>query len=393
MPFDILDATKVVPEELVPIQIVGKMTLNRNPDNFFAETEQVAFLPTNMPARHRRVGGPTAARTALLLSRHPAFASGHGQFPPDPDQSRQGLPVPELPARRPHADERAEGPRQLRAEQPERGRRGRWSNAPIHMVASAPPRSRSTAPRYGCAPRASPTITATRGCSFARNRRPSRRISRARSCSSFRKSRSSTCGRVLWPTWAMSDADLAARVAKGLAMDLPNKSEPAAAPQDMEPSPGLRIIGKYPETLKGRKVAILVSEGADAALLEKLKAGIVAAEATPFVVAPKVGGVPLKGGTVKPDGQLAGSPSVLFDAVALVLSAEGCSAAGQGQRRDRFRDECLRASEGDRLHGGGRNRYSTRPASSRMRAWSHSARTRPSFSMSRRRGNGSVSRS
>ncbi|MDI9222496.1 catalase HPII [Pantoea sp. EA-12] len=43
--FDILDATKLIPEELVPVEIVGKMVLNRNPDNFFAETEQVAFHP------------------------------------------------------------------------------------------------------------------------------------------------------------------------------------------------------------------------------------------------------------------------------------------------------------------------------------------------------------
>ncbi|WP_283641540.1 catalase [Mesonia mobilis] len=43
--FDILDPTKLIPEEMVPVQRIGKMTLNRNPDNFFAETEQVAFHP------------------------------------------------------------------------------------------------------------------------------------------------------------------------------------------------------------------------------------------------------------------------------------------------------------------------------------------------------------
>ncbi len=43
--FDLLDPTKLIPEEMVPVTIVGKMTLNRNPENFFAETEQVAFLP------------------------------------------------------------------------------------------------------------------------------------------------------------------------------------------------------------------------------------------------------------------------------------------------------------------------------------------------------------
>ncbi|SFF91883.1 catalase [Pontibacter chinhatensis] len=46
--FDLLDATKIIPEELVPLQPVGLMTLNRNPDNFFAETEQVAFHPGNL---------------------------------------------------------------------------------------------------------------------------------------------------------------------------------------------------------------------------------------------------------------------------------------------------------------------------------------------------------
>ena len=43
--FDLLDPTKLIPEEMVPVKIIGKMTLNRNPENFFAETEQVAFLP------------------------------------------------------------------------------------------------------------------------------------------------------------------------------------------------------------------------------------------------------------------------------------------------------------------------------------------------------------
>ncbi len=48
--FDILDSTKLIPEELVPVQPIGKMVLNRNPDNFFAETEQVAFRPSNIVA-------------------------------------------------------------------------------------------------------------------------------------------------------------------------------------------------------------------------------------------------------------------------------------------------------------------------------------------------------
>ena len=46
--FDILDATKIIPEELVPVKVVGRLVLNRNPDNFFAETEQVAFCTAHV---------------------------------------------------------------------------------------------------------------------------------------------------------------------------------------------------------------------------------------------------------------------------------------------------------------------------------------------------------
>ena len=47
-PYDVLDATKLIPEEDIPVRIVGRLVLDRNPNNFFAETEQVAFLPSNV---------------------------------------------------------------------------------------------------------------------------------------------------------------------------------------------------------------------------------------------------------------------------------------------------------------------------------------------------------
>ena len=46
---DLLDPTKLVPEELAPVQIIGRLTLNRNPINYFAETEQVAFCTSHVP--------------------------------------------------------------------------------------------------------------------------------------------------------------------------------------------------------------------------------------------------------------------------------------------------------------------------------------------------------
>ena len=69
---DLLDPTKIVPEELAPVQPIGRLTLNANPTNFFAETEQVAFHVGHLVPGHRRHRRPAAAGAALLLRRHPA---------------------------------------------------------------------------------------------------------------------------------------------------------------------------------------------------------------------------------------------------------------------------------------------------------------------------------
>ncbi len=120
--------------------------------------------------------------------------------------------------------------------------------------------------------------------------------------------------------------DLATRVAAGLNATLPAPSVPAAAPTDMKLSPALRIVGKYPDSLKGRAVGILVTDGADGTVVAAVREAAEAEGAAVKIVAPKIGGVKLKSGkTLAVDGQLAGSPSVIFDAVALVLSDEGCA--------------------------------------------------------------------
>ena len=124
------------------------------------------------------------------------------------------------------------------------------------------------------------------------------------------------------------DADLAARVADGLAMELPEAAPPATPVQDLDPSPALRIVRGPQErhTLEGRTVGILIADGSDATLVETVAAGVREAGGRPMLIAPRVGGVTLSDGTAqKADGQLAGTPSVLVDAVALVLSEEGCA--------------------------------------------------------------------
>jgi catalase len=127
------------------------------------------------------------------------------------------------------------------------------------------------------------------------------------------------------------DEDLAKRVAAGLAFaTLPDAPAAAAPVQEMEPSPALQTIGKMKDTLEGRAVGILVADGSDGTVIKRVKKAATAAGATVKIVAPRVGGAQLADGSMlAADGQLAGTPSVLFDAVAVVLSGEGAQTLAQ----------------------------------------------------------------
>src|SRR5665647_2964034 len=124
------------------------------------------------------------------------------------------------------------------------------------------------------------------------------------------------------------EEDLANRVASGLGFDkIPDAPVAAAPVQEMASSPALRTIGKMENTLMGRAIGILIADGSDGAVIKKIKKAATDSGATVKVVAPKVGGAKLADGTMLAvDGQLAGTPSVLFDAVAVILSDEGANA-------------------------------------------------------------------
>lgn len=120
------------------------------------------------------------------------------------------------------------------------------------------------------------------------------------------------------------DEDLARRVADGLALrSLPDAPKTARPVQDLPCSPALQLIGRMKDTLAGRVVGILVADGSDGAAVEALKSAVSADHANVKIVAPRVGGVTLEDGSLlSADGQLAGTPSVMFDAVAIVLSEQ-----------------------------------------------------------------------
>jgi catalase len=326
LPFDILDATKVIPEELVPIRFIGRMVLDRNPDNFFAETEQAAFLPTNMPP------GIDVSEDPLLQGRLFSYQ--------DTQLSRLGtVNFHQIPINRakgcPFQNMQRDGQMQTEVFT------GRANYEPNSLAEAGEKGGAREDPAGGFRSHMQPvaeTKVRLRAESFADHYSHARLFYRSQSAAEqshivnalvFELSKVTLAhvrSRVL-SNLANVDDQLADKVSKGVNMELPAKSKTAVPPRAMKPSPALRLIGKYESTLDGRAIAILVSEGTDGTVVESIKAAAEAEGATVKIVASTIGAVTAKDGSqLIADAQLAGSPSVLFDAVAVLLSKEGCGA-------------------------------------------------------------------
>lgn len=325
LPFDILDATKLVPEEDYPIRVIGRMVLDRNPDNFFAETEQVAFLPTNI------VPGIDFSEDPLLQGRLFSYQDtqlsrlGTVNFHQIPINQAKGCPFQNF---------QRDGHMQMAVP------KGRANYEPNSLAEAGEDGGPREDPKGGFRTAPIPVEgekVRLRAESFADHYSQARLFFRSQteieqahlaSAIVFELSKVSLAHvreRVL-ANLQNVDETLAQRVADGLNLPLPKASDPGVAPIDLDASPALRIVGKYPNTLKGRKVAILVADGSDGAIVDAVKAAVEGDGGSVFIVAPKIGGAKLKGGkNLAADGQLAGSPSVLFDAVAIVLSQDGCA--------------------------------------------------------------------
>ncbi|MGE6692247.1 MULTISPECIES: hypothetical protein [Sphingobium] len=117
-------------------------------------------------------------------------------------------------------------------------------------------------------------------------------------------------------------------MADGLNMEVPKASPTAAPVKDMELSPALRIIEGplAPKSIGGRTIAIFIADGSDPAVVDELTSQIGDVGGRPVIVAHKIGGAKMSDGSaMEADFQLAGGPSVLFDAIAVVLSEVGCA--------------------------------------------------------------------
>jgi len=318
-PFDHLDPTKLIPEEMVPLTVIGRMVLDRWPDNFFAETEQVAYCPANI------VPGIDFSNDPLLQGRLFSYL--------DTQLIRLGGPnfhqIPINAPKCPFANLQRDGHMQMQVP------KGRVNYEPSSLQADTPRetpngfRSHATAPDDGAKGR-------VRAESFADHYSQPRLFFRSQSKHEqahmasalvFELSKVGTphVREAIVGHLRHIDADLAQRVADGLGLEALPPAPPAAVKaKEMKPSPALQIIGKMKDTLEGRCIGLLIHDGSDAATIKTLRKAAESAGATVKIVAPKLGGAKLSDGKkLTADGQLAGTPSVVFDAVAVVLSEEG----------------------------------------------------------------------
>ena len=313
-PFDHLDATKLIPEELVPVRIVGKMVLNRYPDNFFAETEQVAFCPSHVPPGIDFSNDPllqgrlfSYLDTQLFRLGSPNFVQIPINAPKCPFANNQqdGYMQMHVPKTRTLYDPQSLDPDRPR-ENPKKGFESFHEQLDDGVKGRV--RAESFADHYS-----QPRM-------FYRSQTPAEQAHIA-SAYAFELGKVDTPHvrtRMLGHLVNI-DEDLANRVAMALGMKLPEAIEPAAPVQDLPTSEPLQTIGRTPKSLKARMIGILVAEGSKHSEIKKFEEAAMAEGARVKIVAPNKE-VTLDDGTIiQADERVAGGPSVMFDAVVSII--------------------------------------------------------------------------
>ena len=325
LPFDHLDSTKLIPEEDIPVRLVGTLTLNRNVDNFFASTEQVAFCTQNVPP------GVDFSNDPLLHGRNFSYL--------DTQLKRLGSPnfthLPVNAPRCPVSNFQQDGHMAMRNpvgranyEPNSWGVEGGPRDNPEIGFKSFPDEMQGTKQRVR-------SETFSDHYSQARQFFISQQPIEQKHIGDALVFELSKVERVDIRARAVShllniDGGLAATVADGLGMALPEAAKAAKPTLDLPPSAKLSILANGPNSFKGRKMGIFLTDGSDAALFAALTDALDAEGAVWEVVAPKIGGVTLDDGTaVAAKQKIDGGPSVLFDAVAVLPSAEGVQMLAQ----------------------------------------------------------------
>jgi catalase len=310
--FDVLDPTKIVPEELVPLRVVGTLTLNRNPDNFFAETEQVAFCTSHV------VPGIDFSNDPLLQGRLFSYQ--------DTQLTRLGGPnFHEIPINAPvaqvHNNQRDGMHRQS-------VHRGAVSYEPNSLGGGCPFQAGMAGFRTLAEPvrehkaRIKPEKFAdhySQATLFFASQTPieKQHITNAFVFELTRVKTPAIRQRVISVLRNVDDA-LAEQVALGLGMPLPEAQPVALEPRmtsEVEASPGLSMFAR-PGVMGpvGRQVALVVADGCDGAQLAAVRDALLAQQVWPRVVGLKPGEtLAADGTTLEAQDSITAKPSVLWD--------------------------------------------------------------------------------
>ncbi|WP_367209263.1 catalase [Sphingobacterium sp. R2] len=327
--FDLLDSTKLVPEELVPVLPIGKMTLNRNPDNFFAETEQVAFHIGNI------VPGIDFTNDPLLQGRLFSYT--------DTQLIRLGGPnFHEIPINRPispsHNNQRDGFMRQ-------RIDRGKTSYGPNSLGDNYPLQVKEEAGGFkSYQERIDARKVRARSDSFRDHFSQARLFYNSQSepernhiidAFSFElgKVKSVPVRQRMIGILSLVDKSLAGEVAAALGLEVQekletpiNKSLPADAnPSDYEPievkvklkkSAALSMENTVKDTIASRKIAVLAADGVDASSLKIVTDAIQSEGGIVHIISPKLGQI--TGSDHKPiqvEESFLTAASVLYDGI------------------------------------------------------------------------------
>jgi catalase len=327
--FDLLDPTKLIPEELVPVQRIGKLTLNRNPDNFFAETEQVAFHPGHI------VSGIDFTNDPLLQGRLFSYT--------DTQLKRLGSPnFHEIPINRPVAPVHNN---QRDAQMRQEINTGRVAYEPNSLNGGCPYQATMKEGGFHShEERIDAQKVRARSESFHDHFSQATLFFNSQSQAEKNHLTNALCfelGKVEVPAirermvgiLSQIDKGLAGKVAASLGIKVPARPEqpinhsfgadtdpksvqPKNVKSSIERSEALSMEKTVKDTIKSRKVAALIAEGFDAGQLAAMKKALTAQGAQLKTVAPKLGEIGGSDGkAVTADFSFLTAASVLFDAV------------------------------------------------------------------------------
>ncbi|MFG6518531.1 catalase [Sulfitobacter sp. 1A13496] len=318
--FDILDATKIIPEEQVPVRIIGTLTLDANVDNFFAETEQVAFCTQNI------VRGIDHTNDPLLQGRNFSYLDTQLKRLGGPNFTHIPINAPKCPFHHFQQDGH------MAMHNP----KGRVNYEPNSWGEDGGPRENPEIGFQSYPAEVEGTKQRVRSETFADHYSQARQfyisqteieqqhIAAAYTFELSKCQEERIRLRMLSHLMNVHD-DLAKQVAEGLGVtEMPDPAKPAREPiTDLPPSDALSILKNAPNSFAGRKLGLFLTEGADASVVEALEKAFADEGAMVAIVTPHIQGVTLSdGSTREADEKIDGGPSVVFDAVALVFGNE-----------------------------------------------------------------------